>query len=369
MKISKGIRYRVLKTALYSVYLFFIVFILLEIFLRIYDPFKFRIKANRIILPVNQVQTIKNTINPKLDPVITNTRNSLGFRGPDTTKGFSGQLSIITVGGSTTECHFLTDNKTWPFRLGEYLSKDVRNVWVNNAGLDGHSTFGHLLLLNDYIIRLKPKMVIFLTGVNDIENEGPSFFDKLNTKNAYPDLLHFLYNNSEVINVAVNICRGAKAQKFNNTTQEWKKPGNLGKLEMTREEINERLDRQQQYVDKYGERLANIADVCKRNNITPVFLTQPCLYGDGKDSITGIDLAKAKVEEGMNGELLEEILRLYNNKMKAVCSAEKVFCIDLAAMMPKNSLYYYDQTHFTNEGADLVARLVEEKLKDVAGRY
>ena len=370
MIISKGIRTKVLKTALYGVYLFLIVFILLEVLLRIYDPFKFRIKADRIILPVNQKETIFNDINPKLDKVITVTRNSLGFRGPELTGTNSQQLSIVAVGGSTTECHFLSDGKTWPFLLGKYLEQDTINAWVNNAGLDGHSTFGHQILLNDHIKKLKPKIVIFLTGVNDIENEGPSFFDKLNTRNAYPDLLHYLYNNSEVINVVVNISRGARAKKMNNTTQQSKPPGIFGDLIMSHEQIGERLTRQGKFLKGYGDRLAALIDTCKQNNILPVFLTQPSLYGNGTDSVTGVNLATAKVEEGMNGELLSDILRLYNDRIKDVCRGRSAPVIDLAAMMPKNSLYYYDQTHYTNEGADMVAKIVEQKMKDILeGRH
>lgn len=369
MKISGGIRSKFLKKILYGVYLFLFVFILLEIGLRIYDPFRFRVKANNIILPGNLHRTITNHINPRLDSVITNTRNSLGFRGPDTSAGFSNQLSIITIGGSTTACQFLDDKKTWPYRLGESLKKDCSTVWVNNAGLDGHSTFGHQVLLNDYVKNLKPKIVIFLTGVNDIENDGPSFFDKLHTRNSYSSLLNFLYNNSEVVSVVINISRGAKAQKFNNTTQEWKKPGALGELIMTNGEINKRLIAQQKYLEAYGKRLSALADTCLRNNIKPVFLTQPCLYGHGVDSVTGVDLKKAKVEENMNGELLESLLGLYNAKVKEVCAGRKIPCIDLAAAMPKNSINYYDQTHYTNEGAEKVASIVEEKLKEILRTY
>lgn len=366
----KGIGSKVLKTALYSLYLFIIVFILVEVTLRMYDPFRFRIKANRIILPVNQKEIIRNKINPKLDTLITVTRNSLGFRGPDTPDQFSDHLSIITVGGSTTECHFLNDDKTWPFLLGKYLGHDHKKIWLNNAGLDGHSTFGHQVLLDDYLKRIKPKIVIFLTGVNDIENEGPSYFDKLTTINAYPDFIHYLYNNSEVINALVNIARGARAKKFNNTTQAMKIPGSMGNLLIGKKEINERLAGQVKFLKGYEARIAALIDTCKRNSIRPVFITQPCLYGKGIDSVTGKNLATAKVEEGMNGELLSALLRLYNEKIIEACEIKGIPLIDLASMMPKNSLYYYDQTHFTNEGAEMVARLVEEKMKGIlAGTY
>lgn len=369
MKISKGIRSKVLKPVLYSVYLFLIVIILLEIFLRIYDPFKFRVKANRIVLPVNQRSIIINAINPRLDSIIINTRNFLGFRGPDTAQDFSNKLSVITVGGSTTECHFLSDEKTWSYRLSEYLKDDFSNIWVNNAGFDGQSTFGHQVLLNDYIIRIKPKVIVFLTGVNDIENDGPSFFDKMNNRDEYPGWYFFLYNNSEVVNLIVNLSRMAKAGRLNNTTQEWKKPGALGELKMSGEEMNGRLQRQCQYLDQYGLRLSRLADTCLKHNIRPVFLTQPNLYGKGIDSVTGVNLMTAKVEENINGELLDTLLGMYNRKVKEVCALKNIPCIDLAAKMPKNSLYYYDQTHYTNEGAERVAGIVKEKLNEILRTY
>ncbi len=370
MKLTKGIVRKVYRALLYGLYLFLVVFILLEVLLRIYNPFGFQLKANRIVLPVNQKEIISNRLNPKLDSLIILTRNSLGFRGPDTPRNFDRYLSIITVGGSTTACHFLNDNKTWPYLLGTYLKHDFKNIWVNNAGFDGHSTFGHTVLLNDYVKNLKPKVVLFLTGVNDIENEGPSFFDKLKIKNEYPDLLNYLYNNSEVVNVIVNFARGAKAKRFNNTTQLMKKPGDLGVLEMSNQQKKHKLDQQYKYLPGYGERLGALIDTCKQNGILPVFLTQPCLYGYGIDSITGVNLATAKVEDGMNGALLADLLDLYNSKVKEVCTSRAAPVIDLAGLLPKNSLYYYDQTHYTNEGAAVVAKVIAEKMKGILqGRY
>src|SRR5277367_5478933 len=134
---------KVIRKVLYVIYFLFFIFAALEIFLRIYNPFHFRIKGDKIILPVSQVTTIRNNINPKLDSVIINTRNKLGFRGPEMPENFKNYLSIITVGGSTTECKFLNDDKTWPYLTGKILENYFRNIWLNNAGLDGHSTYGH----------------------------------------------------------------------------------------------------------------------------------------------------------------------------------------------------------------------------------
>jgi hypothetical protein len=225
-------------------------------------------------------------------------------------------------------------------------------------------------MLDDYLKKLKPKVVIFLTGVNDIENEGPSFFDKLTRKNAYPDLLHFLYNNSEVINAAVNLSRSRRARKLNNTTQEMKVPGTLGELKMTREEVTAKMSKQEKFLQGYESRIAALIDTCMQNDILPVFITQPCLYGEGVDSVTGVNLATSKVEEGMNGKLLSDLIGRYNDRMTKTCEKKLVPCINLNQLMPKNSLYYYDQTHYTNEGAAMVAMLIAEEMKIIiAGTY
>ena len=51
---------------------------------------------------------------------------------------------------------------------GPKLSRDFTRVWINNAGLDGATTYRHLILLEDYVVKLQPKVVLFLVGINDV---------------------------------------------------------------------------------------------------------------------------------------------------------------------------------------------------------
>jgi len=356
---------RLRRRVVYGIYLLLVTLILMELVLRIYNPFHFRLKGDRILLPVNQQETIINRINPKLDPVIINTRNSLGFRGPEVPKDWSHELTVIAIGGSTTECHFLSDWRTWPFLLGTMLGDSVPDCWVNNAGLDGHSTYGHEVLLNDYVKKLRPSVILFLTGINDIETETPSFHDRLNTRNAYPDLLHFLFNNSEVLNVALNISRGGRAQRFNNTTNSVLLLDSSRRLELPEEVMQARLARQPTFLAGYRKRLEGLADTCLTYGILPVFITQPNLFGFGRDSVTGVDLAAYPVDSTdrqINGKLVWEILEEYNDVVRALGREKGLTVIDLARSMPKNSVYFYDMSHFTNAGAAEVAGLVDAGL-------
>lgn len=154
--------------------------LLCEIVLRIYNPFATYTRHGKLVLPANQKTVFENKWISQLDKKINYSRNSLGFRGTEPVDSIHKLNSIITIGGSTTECRFLSDSTTWPFLLGEHLKDSIPNLWLNNAGIDGHSTFGHLLLLKEYVLKLKPKYVLFLTGVNDVETEQPVSFDLMN---------------------------------------------------------------------------------------------------------------------------------------------------------------------------------------------
>ncbi len=364
MKNRKGVAHRKYRI-FYWLYLFFIVIILLEIALRIYNPFHLRLKGDRILLPVNQSIVIKNQINPRLDKEIVNTRNAAGFRGPEIPVRFKDYLSIITVGGSTTECRFLSDNRTWPSIVGRLLEEDFRNVWVNNAGMDGHSSFGHQVLLQDHLIKVKPKVIVFLIGINDVENDQPTFHDKLNTRGAFPSFKHYLYNNSEVLNLVINFLRGWKAQKHNNTTQRFSPPEKGKTLQIPDSVIAKKIVEQNEYLPNFQRRVEQLIDTCRAHGIEPILLTQPDLYGHGIDSVTKTDLAAAKIEDGLNGKLMWRMLEVYNSKTRAICREKKVALIDLALQMPKNSWYYYDHSHFTNEGAQKVAEIVAGELKSI----
>lgn len=360
------------RRVIYGVYLVVVTLVLMEVALRIYNPFHFRLKGDKILLPINERETIINRINPKLDPVIINTRNSLGFRGPEAPKdwvtedraekgaarGWSRELTVITIGGSTTECHFLSDNRTWPYLLGKKLADSVPGCWLNNAGLDGQSTFGHIVMLNDYVKKLHPSVVVFLTGINDMETSSPSFHDKLYQRGAYPDFPHFLFNNSEVLNLGLNLVRGWRARRFNNTTNGMMVLDSMRRLVLPDSVMRDRLERQAPYLSGYRDRLNALADSCLAWHIVPVFVTQPDQFGFGRDPVAGADLAAFPVDSTVNGLLLWEMLERYNDVVRGMCAERGLPMVDLARLMPKNSLYFYDMSHFTNAGAEEVAGLL-----------
>ena len=161
MAISATAR-KVFRTIRYVIFLLVFTFLALEIILRIYNPFPTRIKGDRIILPANQTLHNDNDMFPSLDKRITTVYNSLGLQGPEKPAGYDSCLSIVTMGGSTTACLYISTPNTWPSLLLNQLRGSFNNVWLNNGGQLGQSSFGHMFMLREHILKLKPKVIIFL---------------------------------------------------------------------------------------------------------------------------------------------------------------------------------------------------------------
>lgn len=251
-------------------------FIILELFLRIYNPFDFRIriKQGKITLPINEKIEIKNNKNKKLDKLIKHSRNSLGFRGDDPPQNFKDYLTIMTIGGSTTECFYLSDEKTWVYLLGKKMEKKFNKCWINNAGLDGHSTSGHIVLMEDSIIKIKPKMILLLIGINDV---NLSFFDKNKevsesfVYHSVKKIIKPMINYSETLTLCFNIFR------YNQATRDYKilfKTLTNENRILNQLQIDEYLNKDR-FLQAYKIRLKKIIDLAKKNEILPILITQP----------------------------------------------------------------------------------------------
>lgn len=338
--------------------------IMLEVFLRILgNPFGFRIKGDQIVLPAHQKYEIHNTTVNQLDELIIHEKNSFGFRGAEPPIDFDAYLTLVTVGGSTTECFYLSEGQTWTDGLGLLLEEKFSPFWINNAGLDGHSTYGHIVLMEDYLVQFNPKVLLFLVGANDMGLGDAGAYDRSIEKNiaTLPGLLKSASGYSEVAALLYNLAR------FVVTRQQDIGHGSLDSVDLPAIVISEQAKEaalqthRQQYLSSYQSRLEQIITLARENGIEVVLITQPALYGYGVDPETGIDWARIAVRN-LDGETQWEILQLYNDVTRQVGAANDVMVIDLAAELQKDSNYYYDMLHFTPAGAQLVAQIIYAHL-------
>lgn len=354
------------KTIGYILYLVFVVALALELLLRIYNPFHFRIKGSHIVLDTNKTFYIDNSGNPRLDKSIVHTVNSMGFRGPERPPRIDSVLSIMTIGGSTTECAYINDGKTWTDVLYRQLQRDFPTVWVNNAGVAGHSTFGHIALMKDFISKIRPKFVVFLVGVNDMRRDDLSDSDKSNMAGHYKTVLTFISRHSELCNTVVNLLRTREARKrtLNDRYLDLTK-GGKDTLVLNESFINTYLTEDEKFLAAYRSRLQTLVDLCLRQHIRPILVTQPSLVGEGRDPLTNASLENLRIDKNVNGKLWWLSLEKYNGVARKLASENDIPLIDLAREMPKSSLYFYDLVHFTNKGCEEVGSIISRELLPV----
>lgn len=344
----------------------------LEIGLRLLNPFGFRLRGDRIVLPHSMTRVIENTVNPALDPVIRHTKNSLGFRGPEPPRDLNNRFSILTVGGSTTECFYIPDGKTWPDILAERLQGGLPSLWLNNAGLDGMSTVGHLRLMEQVVTSLRPRMVIFLVGLNDTRvNDIRRQYDASPMVRQAAGWAERLASRSEIANTLLNLRRYSDAKRQGLATVP------TGFMHGTPLEDARRtppLDaaafaayrpafvaHEEEDIAAYRQRLERLIRICRDMGSRPVFLTQPSLYACQGDPQCGGNAASVMLD-GFPQLLWAERLERYNQATRETCARENVPVIDMAALFPASTANYYDFVHYTNAGCALFGEIVAERL-------
>lgn len=373
--------------------------LLAEGVLRLYNPFDTRIRGNQITLRTDVIYRMPNKINPKLAPELVHTRNNIGFRGPNWPPQDEHAIRIFTVGGSTTECFYLSDGLDWPAVMATRLDSvtgtryshfvntisspelntnaeiphqshtdTIQNTtfWINNAGLDGHSTFGHLLLLREILHQYNPHYILYLVGANEVGRRdlsdhhqagvSPSGFTSL----ARTLHQHFAHH-TELGALTDNLIRAYRARSLGVTHQsvDFKE---MPIRDASEAEINHTIALNQSgFIQAYQQRLTLLVEETLNFGIQPILLTQPVPYGPAIDPETGIDLARIEVRSGSGYQRWREI-ELYNDVTRQIAAKYDIILIDLEQELPKNTRYYYDFVHFTEKGAHHIGEIVAKQL-------
>lgn len=334
--------------------------LLCEVVLRVYNPVELPLRGTDIVLPANKHLVFENPLeDSQLDARIVVDYNGIGFRGPDPPPDFAQRYTIFTVGGSTTHSARQGNGKDWTSHVRNALDDHFANTWINNAGLEGHSTFGHIYLLEQFLVDLQPDMVMFLIGINDRGRDQERIYDSHHRVDQ--SLVETLVARSELLSTALVLWRVSRAQEMG--LRHWEFDlGELPKYDVEHEDREVVLaEHRAKYVEPYRERVMTLVRDCRENGIEPALITQPALFGDGIDPHTGLEIGDVDAGK-ISASLSFATLELYNDVLREMRDQHGVFVVDLAREMPKDSSLFYDWVHFTNEGARVVGEIVARRL-------
>jgi lysophospholipase L1-like esterase len=289
--------------------------------------------------------------------------NSWGLRGEEPPEDWDAWTTIVTVGGSTTADYYLDDARTWSHVLQETLRESSPLVWVGNGGIPMHSSETHDYFLREVVAEIRPDIVVFLVGINDIGQfmRGSVALDEPPLPErgaraflfAQSRLLQALYKAKKVYIEGATVISETSDPEFEllpMTTIERPLPEDLGTLLPD-----------PRY---YERRILRLIETCRDLNVTPVFLTQPLLY-DNTDYWRGIQggcswlLGSDSIFSAATHWLMLDYL---NRQLIGVCHREGVACFDLASRIPHDRSMFYDAMHFTEAGSDRIGRLTGKYL-------
>ena len=78
-------------------------------------------------------------------------------------------LSLVFLGGSTTECLFVDEQERFPYLVGTILGKETgKKINSYNAGMSGLNSLNCIDILINKVLPLNPRVVVFMENINDL---------------------------------------------------------------------------------------------------------------------------------------------------------------------------------------------------------
>jgi lysophospholipase L1-like esterase len=292
------------------------------------------------------------------------TRDSFGLRGSCTN---TGEIAILTIGGSTTDQKYVSDEDTFQDVLKKELEKiSGKKTCIANAGVDGHSTFGHIAAFDGWlplIPNLEPSHILFYVGINDAGfRDKPNFgFDtfELENESSIWALVRKRSATYSALRVMRNIWVGTDRKRLYAAHSD----SIPQHIEYT--EFNETDNVQNLINDNTGafrHRFEILLQRVKRYRAKPICVSQPHLFtrpiGNQKGGVANVFSYKNKVYNGLD---YDASIRSINNAMKVLCLKYDGYFIDIADKDFEIS-DFYDSIHMNNAGAKKLGNYIYQEI-------
>lgn len=304
--------------------------------------------------------------------------NSLGFRGKEIDfEKKEGGIRIVCFGGSETFGFYEGQDKEWPSQLEEMLRDKFPTVEVINASVVGLRVTKRKDYVGKYVLPLKPDIMIiihqrFLEYVKDSIRGigGKGLTNKIGGEGVKnPDIEPTTVSAKRAFSKAVDILMRYSREGLFTQHPLWmhrrKLYSRIRRKErrhlVHKEPMNEVPD---DVVFEYERDLTAFVHYLKENQVVPVLSTFPTLVTPfNKDIYEDLLLATRLVfciDLSKNGIL--NALRKLNHMIRRIAKEENLILIDNDALIPKTREYFGDNFHYTDKGAEFLARNVYDIL-------
>jgi lysophospholipase L1-like esterase len=318
--------------------------------------------------PMHAISQV-GTAMPGVSGEVRFTVNHLGLRGPETNLTAE-DFRLLVVGGSAGECLYLTDGKSWPWRLGSLLSEQTgRRIYVGNAAKSGHMAMHHAYLLAHYRRARQFDAVLVMCGINDLGaclrgmyEERAAAVSRETLAGWRDDGLY--YRRSALLQTAARlfdhqhlrvVVQDAGGDWY--TVERARRHAALAQHTFTQPPPDFPVA-----LRRYRHDLEKIFAVCAARGQRLIFATQPTLYARNLSPEVAALIWESTEDGAYSVEALEAMMDEFNATLLETCAQHHVECFDLAEFSGQPDVFY-DDCHFTIAGAERLAQDLARRLR------
>lgn len=312
--------------------------------------------------------------------------NSSGIRADECPR--STGYRILALGGSTTICLYLDQEETWPYRVQQLLNGNARNLqtWVGNLGKSGFSSRHHVLQMEHLVPQYNDTdAILMLVGLNDLTLRllrdvayDPQFLQSPSGRRRFMRRTFWSFPTGPAD--LLDVRNTAMYRALENVRQAVSSPKAQDHSGRSIGEHRARRRNAAEFVDilpdlgtglaEYERNLRTCIRFAADLNVRLVCMTQPTLWRtDLRPEEEALlwggkagDPDQTDRSRYYSAGALARGMARYNERLREVCIATDTELIDLAAHIPKTTRIFYDDCHFSEYGAALVAKRVADHL-------
>lgn len=289
--------------------------------------------------------------------------NSLGFRGdPVAPVPTPGRRRIACIGTSETYGLFESEGGEWPARLGRHLRERRIDAEVVNAAVIGLNRGNRERYIEKYVGPLRPDVVVlYLSVLSDAFYRGetprpttpgaPSLLELLPASRALPKLKQVMWS--------------GLPEAVHDRFRLWSLTRRVRNLERTELGGRPPLDAlPPEVVPQFEAHLEDLVRAQRAHGRIPVLATYPTIGAPEtreRDRVLVLDERTYHLALSDLG-MIDAASRL-NDAVRRVARRLAVPLADADAAVPKTRQFFADYVHYTDEGAERVARAVEAALE------
>lgn len=291
-----------------------------------------------------------------VDKEVKFTTNSIQLRSEEIFSFVDVDVTILCIGGSTTECLPVTDSKIWTAVLQQNLNAKLdKKVYVGNAGKAGMFTVSHKQVLQEYAHLQHFDWIVILCGINDLATFLRNDYEYRSYKQQNDAVVY--YKRLYFLNVIQTLYRQRYAsQDIGGRYIEI----NREKRRRSPQVFNEIHGNYNLALERYRKDLLDIIEICDKKNKKLVFMTQPTLWHENMSPQLQTLLWQNTPTGCYPPEILTKMMADYNDIMLETCREKNILCVDLAKKLPKDTSVFIDDCHFNNSGCQKIATILTE---------